>query len=366
MPANLTPQYHKAEQAYREAKTPAEKLACLEEMYALLPKHKGTEKMQSDLKQRMSALRHEAGQESARKKAAGELVEKEGAGQVVLLGAPNVGKSQLLAAVTHAKPEIHEYPFTTQRAQPGMMKFEDVQIQLVDLPAVTQDIMPTWIPDMVRRANAALLMVDLSSDDVLDQAQVVLDRLSAIKLILRNGREGKRGHSAFPTAEKQNVGPSELGKRGQSAFRTAEKQNVPFSAEDDRNTYRPAILVANKCDVQGAAERLQIFEDFYAEKLPILVISAAAGTGLHDLRRAVFDMLGVIRVYSKVPGKPADMDEPFVLPMGSTVLDMARTVHKELAEHLVRARIWGKGAYAGQSVSRDHILADGDVVELHE
>ncbi len=332
MPANLTPQYHKAEQAYREAKSASEKLARLEEMYALLPKHKGTEKMQSDLKQRMSALRREEGQEHARKKAAGELVEKEGAGQIVLLGAPNVGKSQLLAAVTHAKPEIHEYPFTTQRAQPGMMKFEDVQIQLVDMPAIssrTYDAGPTWIPDTVRRANGALLIVDLSSDDVLDQAQVVLDGLRAIKLILCK-------------APPQNPAP------------------------EDHNTYRRTVLVANKCDVHGAADRLKILEDFYDEQLPIIVISAVAGTGLDDLRKSVFDMLGVMRVYSKVPGKPADMDEPFVLPAGSTVLDMARTVHKELAEHLVRARIWGKGAYAGQAVSRDHVLADGDVVELHE
>lgn len=329
MPANLTPQYRKAEQAYREAKTPEEKLARLEEMFTLLPKHKGTEKIQSDLKQRMSALRREAGQEHARKKAAGELVEREGAGQVALLGAPNVGKSQLLAAVTHAKPEVAEYPFTTQRAQPGMMRFEDVQIQLVDMPPITQEIMPTWIPDMVRRANTSLLVADLSSDDLLDQAQVVIDRLRAVKLALCK---------APPN---------------------------PLDSED-RNTYRRAILVANKCDVHGAADRLQILTDFYAQQLPILVVSAIEGKGLDELRRAVFDSLNAIRVYSKVPGKPADMADPFVLPAGSTVLDMARTVHKELAEHLTSARIWGKGVYAGQSVRRDHVLADGDVVELHE
>jgi len=298
-------------------------------MYSLLPKHKGTEKMQAEIKRKLSALRRAEGHEHAVKKAAGQLVEKEGAGQVVLLGAPNVGKSRLVASLTNATPLVADYPFTTQRAQPGMMKYKDVQIQLVDLPPITHDVMPTWLPDMVRRADAALLVVDLGGDDVLDDAQVVFDRLAALKIALCGDAVALKA-------------ASEAGLVG-----------------------RRAICVANKAELAGAADRMLILEELMKDRLPVVAVSAAEGKGLDDLRQEIFDLLGVIRVYSKVPGKPADMNDPFVLPVGSTVLDMARTVHKELADQLVRARIWGGGKYDGQSVRRDHVLVDGDVVELH-
>jgi len=329
MPANLTPEYQKAEEAYRRAKADEEKLTALEHMLSVIPKHKGTEKMQADLKRRIAALRRSEGRRRARRRAAGQLVDKQGAGQVVLLGAPNAGKSRLVAALTGARPAVAAYPFTTQRAQPGMMPFEDVQIQLVDLPPVTPDFMPSWVPDMVRRADLALLVADLSTDEVVDQVQAVLDRLAAVKIRL----------CRTPPAESDPARPA---------------------------TWRRALLAANKCDASGAADRLDVLRELLGGSWPLLPVSAEQGTGLDDLRRAVFDGLEVIRVYSKVPGKAPDLEEPFVLPRGATVLDLARTVHKDLAEHLVRARIWGPGRYDGQSVSREEPLADGEIVELRE
>ncbi|MGC9359323.1 MAG: TGS domain-containing protein [Anaerolineae bacterium] len=79
----------------------------------------------------------------------------------------------------------------------------------------------------------------------------------------------------------------------------------------------------------------------------------------------MFERLGVIRVYSKAPGRPPDLDAPFTLEEGSTVADLAAKVHRDFYDQLKSARIWGKGVHDGQMVSRDHVLADGDIVELH-
>src|SRR5437763_4661897 len=181
MPANLPPQYHKAENEFRVSTTDAERLEKLREMYRLLPKHKGTEKLQSDLKQKMSRLRQELerGKSGAKKGGLSHHVPPEGAGQVVLVGAPNVGKSTLLAALTNARPEIAPYPFTTRVPQPGIMMWQDVPVQLVDLPPMAPEFFEPWVPNLIHSADAALLVVDLASDDVAESALAVVDRLAA-------------------------------------------------------------------------------------------------------------------------------------------------------------------------------------------
>ena len=135
MPANLPPQYFAAEKRFRAAKTIPEKIEALEAMLAIMPKHKGTDKLRADLRGRMAKLSAEAERARATsRKGTSHYIRKEGAGQAVLVGLPNVGKSQLVAALTEATPEIGEYPFTTRSAIIGMMPFENVQIQLIDLP----------------------------------------------------------------------------------------------------------------------------------------------------------------------------------------------------------------------------------------
>jgi len=141
MPANLTPDYLAAERDYKQAATPAERIAALERMLATVPKHKGTEKIQADLKRRLSQARKESTKKGAAHSVPFYLVEKEGAGQVVLLGPPNAGKSQLVAALTHAHPEVADYPFTTRLPTPGMMSYQNVQIQLIDLPPLSEEFM---------------------------------------------------------------------------------------------------------------------------------------------------------------------------------------------------------------------------------
>jgi uncharacterized protein len=329
MPANLPPQYSKAEEEYRKATMAAERLEKLREMLRLLPKHKGTEKLQSALKQKISRTRDEIETSKSTGKKAGvsHRISREGAGQVVLVGAPNVGKSAILAALTSAKPEVAPYPFTTRVPYPGMMTWKDVRVQLVDLPPIAADFFEPWVPNVIRSADAALLVVDLASDDVADAADAVLARLAS--------------------AHTELVG------------------TLPYDVEDETIQHVKTVMVANKSDADGAAERLDVLREWFSPRFPLLAISAERGEGLDALRRASYDLLGVMRIYMKIPGKPPDRTKPFTIPIGSTVLDLARELHRDFEQSLKFAKVWGAGVFEGQMVKRDYELHDADIVELH-
>ena len=329
MPANLPPQYLKADEEYRKATTPLERLEKLRELFRLLPKHKGTEKLQSDLKQKISQLKdeQERGIRGGKKTGLSYHVPREGAGQVMLIGPPNAGKSTLLAALSNARPEIAPYPFTTRVPQPGIMMWQDVPVQLVDMPPVSAEFVESWVPNVIRSADAALLVADLASDDVADATVEVLERLAATHTEL--------------------VG------------------ELPYDIEDESIRHLKTVLVASKLDADGARERLEVVSEWFTPRFPIVPVSGQTKEGLETLRTATYHLLGVVRIYTKVPGKPADRSRPFTLPIGSTVLDLAREIHRDLEHSLKSARIWGSGVFDGQSVKRDHELHDGDLIELH-
>jgi uncharacterized protein len=328
MPANLTPQYLEADRRFRQAKTAAEKIGALEDMLALIPKHKGTEKMQADLKRRLSKAREEAQKKG---KAGGRgttyHVPREGAGQVVLVGPPNSGKSMLLAMLTNAVPEVADYPFTTRKPLPGMMEFENIKIQLVDLPPIAPAWTEGWVFALIRNADLVLVLVDLSSDDVLEQVEQIKTQLAAHKLRLMRHASGE--------------------------------------STDEGEITKRALLVGNKEDVDDAKERAILLAELYAADLPVCTISAASGSNLEALRQALYTGLDIIRVYTKSPGKKPDLQAPFVLKQGATVLDVAGAVHKDIAASLKFAKIWGADKFDGQRVTREYVVQDGDVIELH-
>ena len=327
MPANLPPQYHAAEARYRAASTPEEKIQALREMLAVMPKHKGTEKMQADIRRRISQLQAESKRARATARGAPPwIVEKVGIGQVPVVGPPNAGKSSLVAALTRAEPRIADYPFTTTAPCPGMMEFENVQVQLVDTPPLGPGHWVDWMPDLLRRADACLLLLDLA----------VPEPWAAVAPIRAGFRE--RGVWLGPPGPDDEPGPFDV--------------------------VVPVLVVANKADAPGAAERWAAWPA-NADR-PALAVSARRGDGLDALRRRVFETLNVVRVYPKPPGKPPDRSEPFVLPAGSTVRALAERIHKEVARGFRYARVWGgSGKFEGQRVGEDHVLADGDVVEIH-
>jgi len=328
MPANLTPDYLAAEERFREAVTLEDKIAALEEMMAVIPKHKGTDHLRGDLKRRLSKLKElqEQQRRSGRREAAPWRVERQGAGQVLLVGAPNTGKSAIVATMTHAHPTVADYPFTTQMPVPGMMDFENVQIQLIDTPPIAADFMEGWMGDLLRRADACWLVVNLASDDLLEETEVVLNRLREKKIVLCG--------------------------------------EIPEEREPIL-VYRRTLMVGNQRDAPDADARWEILREVYAAQFPMIPVSTRTGEGLEELRRRTWDALRVIRVYSKPPGQKPDMGVPFILKEGSTVLDMAAAVHKDFAENLKQARVWGSARFPGQSVERTHVLRDGDIVELH-
>ncbi len=325
MPANLTPDYLEAERRFKSARTTEEKVAAIEEMMATIPRHKGTEKMQADLKRRLSKLRAEQDRRPTSRVGIIHRVEREGAGQVVMVGPPNSGKSLLVRRLTHATPEVADYPFTTRVPLPGMMPFEDVQVQLVDLPPVHPDFPESWLYQIIRNADAALLVVDLSDPDLLEDLETTLGQVANAKVQLGE-------------TELHDM-PGWLGKR--------------------------ALLVANKIDANGAPANLQVLRDLYGERFPLTTVSAETGEGLEPLRRAVFELLEVIRVYTKAPGKKLERTAPYVLKRSARLVDLAGHVHQDFLAQLKYARLWRDGRFDGQMVNRDHVLEDKDVVELH-
>ncbi len=312
MPANLGPDYLAAEEEFRRAESVPERIAALEKMYAVLPKHKGTEKLQADIRRKLSQLRKENQKKGPARAAPFYLIEKEGIGQVALLGPPNSGKSSLLRAMTHAEPEVAPYPFTTHSPVPGMAQFEDVQIQLVDLPPLAPEWVEPWVAQVLRRADRAVLVVAADDPDDLSEIEFLEQQLEQWKLL------------------------------------------------------RPELMVVNKLDQPGGRDNYEVLAELYAGRYECLPVSAATGEGLGELARRCFELLGVVRVYTKAPGKKPDLTAPYVLKRGATVLDAARHVHKDFAEHLKLARLYRRDRLEeGMPVSRDHIVEDGDILEFH-
>jgi len=323
MPANLPPQYFIAERKYREAKSFQEKIAALEEMLMVMPKHKGTDKLRAALRRKLARLKDT--QEAAKKKgrqSRSYLIEKEGAGQVAIVGLPNVGKSALVAKMTKAKPEIADYPFTTRTPMPGMMPYEDVQIQLVDLPALSKEYTEPWVGDILKRADLLLVMLDLS-EDPLSQWEKILSLLGKFKI-------------AIAGLDKE----------------------APYGW-----MVKKAVVVVNKLDIEDGEEILEIFQELWKPRLPFVAISVKKAINLHLLAQKLYEALEVIRVYAKAPGKKPDLEEPFIIKKGKTVLDFAEKVHKDIAAKLKFARIWNK-RLKGLRVEKDYILQDKDIVEL--
>jgi ribosome-interacting GTPase 1 len=326
MPTNLPPDYYKIEERFREARTSEEKVELLEEMLSVVPKHKGTDHLRADLRRKLSKLKDAS---EARKKTSRQTssfhIDKEGAGQVAVVGLANTGKSAFVASVTNAAPEVAHFPFTTWQPTPGMMPIENIQVQLIDTPALDREFLEPDLLDLLRRVDMILILVDLQATP--------FDQLE----------------STVATLEENRVVPID---------------RLAQYPEDQRWFAKPIIVAVNKVDDGTYLEDFQVFCELLEGGWSCIPISAETGYGIDALKQAMFERLDIIRVYSKAPGREPDKNAPFVLEVGTTVAEFAGKVHQDFAARLKSARVWGSSDFDGQMVSRDYVLADGDVVEL--
>ena len=339
MPTNVSPEYKKAEEAYRKAREPKERLDCLREMLRTIPKHKGTDHLQADIKTRIKQLSEElSGPKKGGQRGGPSLVVRpEGAAQIGLVGPPNSGKSHLHAELTGSHADIGPYPYTTHLPIPGMLPYEDAHIQLVDLPPVSADFMEPWFVNALQPADGVLLVIDVSDPECLEQVPTVIERLAEKKIFLTSGWRG-----------------------------LDEAQSDDTSAADDPfSLVLPTLLIANKSDLDPDPGEVETLEELLGLRYPALTVSAKTGDGLDEIGPFLFRALEIVRVYTKTPGKQAENDKPFTVRRGGTVLDVARLVHKDIAEDLKFARMWGTEVFDCQQVGPDHVVTDGDLVELH-
>ena len=327
MPANLPPLYYEAENRFREARTPEEKVGALEEMLTIMPKHKGTDKLRADIRRRISKFKSQPlkkGTTSRRDTA--YLMEREGAAQIALIGPPNAGKSSLVAKLTNARPEVAEFPHSTWNPTPGMAHFENIQFQLIDTPPITKEYIEPWMGDLIRRADMVALLIDLHKDP-LKQLEDTFSALEGLRIF----------PDGVPAPENLRKAP----------------------------LFKKMIVLVNKVDQEADQEDNEIFLELWEGDLPSLGISAQTGRNLNAFMQMIFDLSNIIRVYSKTPGKKPDWGKPFVLPKASTLEDLAGRIHKDFIRNFKFARIWGESVHDGQMVQRNHVLHDGDVVEIH-
>lgn len=327
MPTNLPPHYYDVEEEFRKARSPEEKIALLEEMMSIVPKHKGTDHLRADLRRRLSQLKSEA--QTQKTKSARQVspfhIDREGAGQAVLVGQANVGKSALVDALTNARPEVGAHPFSTWSPTPGMMPIENIQVQLIDTPTLNPDFIKPEMMDLIRRTDLLLIVVDVQGFPI--------EQLEDTAALLEE-------HRIVP------------------AFRR------PQYPDRYDLSFVPTLVVVNKVDDPSLDADLEVLRELLEEPWPLVPVSAETGYHVDRFKRTIFNRLGVIRIYAKPPGKEPDLTSPFVMHEGGTVEEFAAQVHQDFLKNLRSARVWGTGVYDGQAVGRDHVLHDGDIVEL--
>jgi len=387
MPANLTAEAKAKWGKAISAKNPEEKIQALQEFLSSFPKHKGNERLRAQVKRKIANLRLQLEEKEARKSGSSRqlFIEKQGVGQIVILGLTNTGKSSLLSAVTAAKPSIAPYEYTTQEPVQGMLRFEDVQFQLIEVPAIRAGSSSEWNLKNVRyglNADALMLFVDLSRDscvqlslllDVLDKARISTEKPKSSVEILRE--ESVSGIQMALSGRLVDCAAQDAAKLLQEyGIRNALVRvygNVGIDDLEDAilesaTSFKPSILVANKVDVEGAKEELERLKTCNGGRIRILATSCKTGEGLDGLGAFLFEMLEIVRVYTKEPSQRDPSKDAIVLRKGATIAELAKQIHSDLFHSFKYARIWGPSArFNGEKVGINHILMDRDAVEIH-
>lgn len=331
MPANLPPQYYELEREFKKEKDPHEKLRLAKELLAMMPKHKGTDKLQADMKTKISKLKQEVESGGVQKHGAHHVdpfshIEKEGAAQIILIGPPNSGKSSILDYFTNARPFIADYPYSTTKPLAGMMEFETVKYQLIDTPPISEELLETFVLNLIRQADLIVVVADVSASDIENRLNVLFEKLSEKHIVLTS--------------------------------------KPPEKVPDPRLVYKKALIAAYKYLDEGGAVGLEKIRNLYPE-FAIIPTSILDDDSMITFQKAIFEALGIIRVYTKKVGHEPDFKDPVILPIGGTVEEAAFALHKDFAHKLQYAKVWGDGKHEGQRVKNNFVLSDKDVIEFH-
>lgn len=390
MPTNLPPEAKDKWEEVEATKNPTEKLRLLQEFLSLIPRHHGTTRLEANVKKQITSLRKEL-EEKKRKKAARSgpktFIQKEGAAQIALLGLTKSGKSSLLAAVTNAKVEISSEPYATREPVPGILLYRDIQFQIVEIPALMEGSADgrAWglqTLGFARNADGVILLIDLSQDPV-QQLSLILSETEKARLIFEKPK-------AHVNIERKYAGAGLriilIGNLVDCSFKDVENLLKTHHIQDgvvkiigearleeienaifESTIYRPAVVVANKVDLEKAKINLSTLKAYVAGKLPVIAVSCKNKTGLNKLGETVYEMLGIMRVYTKEPNEKAYSKRPFILGKGSTVHDLAKSIHTDLSKRFSFARVWAdRLVFSPQKVGLTFILQDKDIVEIHE
>ncbi len=391
MPTNLP---HEALDKWAEveaAQGQKQKLQKMQEFLACVPQHKGTMKLRGQIKKKMAIIREDLADKKRKgtgKSSGGSklFIEKEGTAQIAILGDTNVGKSCLMSVLTNANVTVSPTPYCTREPVPGIMSYMDVQFQVVEAPALMQGSADgrAWglqTLGLARNADGLILMIDVSRNPVA-QLELVLGELEKTRVLVAKPKGKVDIDRRYAGAALRII---LVGKLLGTSMREVEDLLRSYKINDaivritgevtlddvedsvfESTIYKPTVIVANKLDVKGAERNLRVLKKYVNGKLPIIAVSCERKTGLDELGRALFESLGVIRIYTKEPGMRVHSDHPFALRRGATVNDLAKGIHKELVANFLFAMVWAKRLpFSPKKVGLNFVLEDGDIVEIH-
>jgi len=389
MPTNLPPDAKKKWAEVETAKNPRQRLQLMEEFLSLVPKHKGTLKLRGQIKKQISTLRKEIEEKKRRKVGKGGprfFIEKEGAAQIAIIGLTNVGKSSLLSAITNAKVKISDNPYTTREPVPGVMEYQDVQFQIIEAPALMEGsadgrVWGLQTLALARNADGLMLMVDLSRNPI-EQLSVILGEFEKARILVTKPKGRVEIERKYMGASLRII---LTGKLLDCTMRDVEELLKSYRITDavvkisgevtldevedaifENTVHKPAIIIANKSDLEGSEANFRLLENYVGNKLPMLVVSCKNRRGLDKLGEILFETLNLIRVYTKEPSEKECSKKPFILKKDSTVYDLAKNIHSDFGKRFSYAKVWAKRlVFSPQKVGSSFVLDDGDVVEIH-
>jgi ribosome-interacting GTPase 1 len=389
LPANLPPE---AKARWNEAlaeKDPRKKILAFQEFLSSIPKHKGNERLRAQIKTKIATLKEQVAAQRGKRSGSRSSwsIDREGAAQIVILGPTNTGRSSLLRSLTNARPIVGSYPYTTQRPIPGMLTYEDIQFQLVEMPAPflnqegEYEIQPE-ASDPIRACDGMLLVVDLASDPIrqlrttvraLEEMHISVQKPSSRVEIIREKGSGEIRIAT--SAARTSLNPDKIGELLQSygiknalvrIYGNITLDDIEDAILENVTVYKPALVIGNKLDLLGGGKASLDLKGQIEFELPVVLTSCMTGQGLAHIGEQVFHCLGMIRVYTKEPNQSTPSQHPFVVPVGTTVRELARSIHSDLAERYRYSRIWGPTSkFAGERVGPEHVLGDHDIVEIH-